>query len=577
MIGIDQAFLHKINTEILQSIVRRGEKYNLKHLLHLLREHLGADICYWFFLDERAILSMIVDGDEREVIPLPEASIAHELDLSRISSTPTLHLESARSLYGSAPLSSSLVIPLHEDGRLIAVIQFGSRAGRLSKDKAEQTIAIVKYLHNIYESFYEDMRRFELNRKMRSDLSQTERQFRILFEHTHDIVLSFFPDGLIRDVNEKGRIVLGLVEDPAHWRFEPVSPDLAFIDAQVANGDTISDIEVIIGDESRGIKFFIASFTPEMDMRNSVAVIHGIFKDITERVNVQKSLWQANLELSRAKELLESTQLQMVQQEKLASIGQLAAGIAHEINNPLGFIMSNHETLKGYLSKIDLYVKRLEGLVPNHESIRADSKAAKALSSYGELLADCDEGFDRIMRIIQSLKDFSRAETRGEIAPVLIEKLLNDTLVVSRNNWKYVAEVTTDYRLNEEVDAYGDLLNQVFMNMVVNAAQAISSQGRSAPGSIVIRTERQGDEAVITIEDDGPGIPEHALMRIFDPFYTTKPVGQGTGLGLSVSYDIIVKKHGGSIRAENKPEGGARFTVRLPMVQARSLTEVKEL
>lgn len=174
------------------------------------------------------------------------------------------------------------------------------------------------------------------------------------------------------------------------------------------------------------------------------------------------------------------------------------------------------------------------------------------------------------------MKDFSRTESRGELSPVFVEKLLEDTLNVSRNSWKYVAEATTDFKLNSPVEAYGDLLNQVFMNIIVNAAQAIQGQGRTELGAIRIETRREGNDAVIIISDDGPGIPEEHMRKLFDPFFTTKPIGQGTGLGLSVSYDIIVKKHTGVLIAENSPEGGALFIIRIPMEQPRDSLPVEE-
>lgn len=581
MTGIDRALLHKINTEILHSILKKGEKYNLKHLLKLLREYLGADIGFWFFIDGSVIMSMILDESGGAGVRLPLSIAPPEIDASGIPEVPRLFQSSLTALYGGEKLSSSLRIPLYsEDRSLIAVIEFGSYSGVLPRNRAAQVIGITRYLHNIYDSVYSDMRRFETNRKLRSDYSQTERQFRVLLENTHDIVLSFSPDGRILTVNDVGRRALSLGENPESWIFDPVSPDMRFIIDMVKDGHAAGDIEVILGDEKSGVHYFLASFSPEMDIHNNVVVVHGIFKDISERVESQKSLWETNLELSQAKQLLESTQLQMVQQEKLASIGQLAAGVAHEINNPLGFIMSNHETLKEYLGKIlryiDLLESSLEGAGGKASPLRAEAKAGKALERVSSLVEDCDEGFSRITKIIQSLKDFSRTESRGELSPVFVEKLLEDTLNVSRNSWKYVAEATTDFKLNSPVEAYGDLLNQVFMNIIVNAAQAIQGQGRTELGAIRIETRREGNEAVIIISDDGPGIPEEHMRKLFDPFFTTKPIGQGTGLGLSVSYDIIVKKHAGVLSAENSPEGGARFIIRIPMEQPRDSLPVEE-
>ncbi len=565
--------LGKIHAVLLNSVLRRGEKYNLKHLLNVLRDFLGADLCYWFFLDGSRILSMVIDHDEQIEVKFPLLSADPRIELHRLSSTPRLSKSRSASLYGGIELESSLTVPLHEKDSLIAVVEFGSLSEKFSSEKASQVIAIIKYLHNVYESVYEDMHRFETSRKLRTELSHAERQFRVLFENTQDIMLSFKPDGKLLTVNEPGRIALHLEADPELWGFAPVSPDIPFLRNLVRHGNAVSDIEVVLGTEETGIRFYLATFAPEMDIHNEVSVIHGILKDITDRIESQRSLWHTNMELTKAKQMLESTQCQMIQQEKLASIGQLAAGIAHEINNPLGFIMSNHEMLKEYLARLIAYTERLEERTAGYEALKAELKAAKAMEQCPLIIKDSDEGFSRISAIIKSLKDFSRTETRGELAPVLLEKLIEDTLTVSRNSWKYVAEVKTFFELNEPVEAYGDLLNQVFMNIIVNAAQAIAKLGKKEPGEIRITTYRDGGEAVVAIADTGPGIPDELINRIFDPFFTTKPIGEGTGLGLSVSYDIISKKHKGHLYAENMTGGGARFVIRIPMEQQHGLED----
>lgn len=566
-VSLDENLLRRVNTGILQSILREGEKYNLKQLIKILREYLNADMAYWLFLDAGSILSVVYDGKGSKGIHLSAGLGSPSIDIAPLPKKPARLINPVKSVYGDISFSQSLRVPLIASGAVIAFVEFGVVAGELSAAKSTQVIGLIKYLHNIYESLYEDMLRFERNRKLRSEFSHTERLFRILSENTHDLVLSADETGHILSANDTAVRVLGLAGGKEEWLLDAVNPALNVLLELLEKKGIVSDMEVMLKTSSGAIRYFIASFTPEMDSRNAIRGFHGIFKDITERVEAQNSLWQTNLELAAAKEELETTQSQMVQHEKLASIGQLAAGIAHEINNPLGFIMSNHETVRDYVGRMLAYISFLEKGVPSVTEIREEHRVSRALDTITTVISDSDEGFSRITKIIQSLKDFSRVETRGEIMPVHIDKLIEDTLVVSRNNWKYVAEVSTRYELEDTVEAYGDLLNQVFMNIIVNAAQAIAGTQRDELGHIYVHTWRDGLNAVIRIEDDGPGIPEEVLNRIFDPFFTTKPIGQGTGLGLSVSYDIVVKKHKGRLIAENRNEGGARFTICIPITQ----------
>ncbi len=576
MKDIDRPFLHALHEQILHAVIKEGAKYNLKHLLSVLRTHIEADTACLFFVEENQILTMIVDSQDAAGIPLLVGTDLVTLHTERIPEKTIVRHSESFGIYGNKKFASTLTVPVRKKGQLVAVMEFGKDTDDIDSDKAVETAKAIAYLHTVLLSAHEDTRRFEANRKLRALFSQTERQFRILLENTRDIILSFTPDGALRSINEIGKNLLCARHDIESCKFNPVSPDLSFIANLLKNGTPASDLEVVVEDDNRQPRFLLASFSPEMDIHNNLVLIHAICKDITDRVESQKTLWQANYELSKAQELLEKTQLQMIQQEKLASIGQLAAGIAHEINNPLGFIMSNYETLKEYLDKMTRYITELEQHVPDSSQLQNRTRIMKILQREEQLIKDTDEGFSRISKIIQSLKDFSRTETRGVLSSVHIEQLLEDTLIVSRNSWKYVAEISTDYRLDQTVEAYGDLLNQVFMNIIVNAAQAIASQGRDTPGSIRITTDRDGDMALIIIEDDGPGLSREVIRRLFDPFFTTKPVGKGTGLGLSVSYDIIVKKHNGDILAENRIEGGARFIIRIPFNQTSQLETTGE-
>ncbi len=262
---------------------------------------------------------------------------------------------------------------------------------------------------------------------------------------------------------------------------------------------------------------------------------------------------------------LESAQAQLMQSERMASIGQLAAGVAHEINNPVGFVNSNLGSLKQYverlLSLLDVYEAAEAELLPaaraRMEQARAGADLAYLRTDITDLLAESADGLQRVTRIVQDLKNFSHPDsTERQLAD--LEQGLESTLRVVWNELKYKCQVTKNFAGLPQIMCHPFQLNQVFMNLLVNASQAIEKQG-----SIHIRTGFDDTEVWVAIEDSGKGIqPEH-LSRLFDPFFTTKPVGQGTGLGLSLAYGIV-QKHGGRIDVQSTPGQGSTFTVWLP-------------
>lgn len=291
--------------------------------------------------------------------------------------------------------------------------------------------------------------------------------------------------------------------------------------------------------------------------------------EIEERKSAQAALEHEKEEQRILIKQLEEAQSQLMQSEKLASIGQLAAGVAHEINNPIGFVNSNLGTLKIYVGDllriIELY-ERGEPLLAAVdpallESIRGACRDADLdflRNDIETLIVESIDGTARVRLIVQNLRDFSRADS-GQWERVDLHAGLESTLNVVSNEIRYKADVVREFGTLPEVECMPAQLNQVFMNILINAAQCIPEHG-----TITLRSGCLGDEAWISIADTGCGIPPERLGRIFDPFFTTKPVGQGTGLGLSVSYGIV-NKHGGRIDVQSQPGQGTTFTIWLPM------------
>ena len=202
-------------------------------------------------------------------------------------------------------------------------------------------------------------------------------------------------------------------------------------------------------------------------------------------------------------------------------------------------------------------------------------KLKSAFANLDDIFAESKDGFERIVKIVSNLKNFSRVDQSGQFEQFDVNAGIESTLVVAWNELKYVSEIRKDFGAVPAVRAKGNEINQVFLNILVNAAQALGSMNRSEKGCIDISTLTEEDKVVIAIRDNGPGIPASIKNKIFDPFFTTKEPGKGTGLGLSISYDIVVNKHGGSLRVESEPGMGTVFFISLPIRGPASVDTVR--
>jgi signal transduction histidine kinase len=260
---------------------------------------------------------------------------------------------------------------------------------------------------------------------------------------------------------------------------------------------------------------------------------------------------------------LERANKQLLQAEKLAAIGQLAAGVAHEINNPIGYVYSNMHSLEGYLN--DLF--RLTDSIETATSLDSIKQLRDSIDydflkqDLKDLIAESSEGIDRVKTIIAAMKDFSHiGDDEFDFADV--HKGINTTLKMVNNEVKYKAEIECDFGDLPEIECIPSQINQVVMNFLINAAHAIEGFGK-----ITLRTRQEDDWVWIEIEDNGHGISPDNIRRIFEPFFTTKPVGKGTGLGLSLSFNII-EKHHGRVDVDSTPGKGTRFRIWLPVKQS---------
>lgn len=310
--------------------------------------------------------------------------------------------------------------------------------------------------------------------------------------------------------------------------------------------------EVAAGDLSQRVDF-LGDFS--VAFNHMVKALEQARNDLTAK----------NAELAMALQDLRATQSQLLQQEKMASVGQLAAGVAHEINNPMGFIISNLGTLKSYGETLTEYLRDLDLMATKYpEAERAHLAELRQMMDIDFLLEDMPtlikeslDGAQRVKTIVQSLRSFSAVDQQGA-QTINVNDLLDSTVDVAWNELKAKADVARSYGTVPAVEGHAQELGQAILNILRNAAQAIAERG-----IIHLKTGVEDGMVVIAITDNGCGIPPEIIGRVFDPFFTTRPPGQGTGLGLSTCYDTV-KKHGGTIEATSVPGKRTTFTIRLP-------------
>lgn len=326
---------------------------------------------------------------------------------------------------------------------------------------------------------------------------------------------------------------------------------------EMLKGKRLSPYEYRMVTKKGQVRWVMESITSiEYNAKRTVLVI---FMDITER------------------KLLET---QLVQAQKLESIGQLAAGIAHEINTPTQYVGDNLQFLKdgfsdilgviakdGELIETAKAKKVADPLIEEMEKIREKADIVYLAEEIPKAIQQSLEGVEQVTRIVRAMKEFSHPGKGGK-ALTNINKAIENTITVSRNEWKYVSDVVTEF--DPELPLVPCLpgeFNQVILNLIINAAHAVAEKvGTSAEkGSITVSTLKQDTWAEIRISDTGPGIPEEIQSRVFDPFFTTKEVGKGTGQGLAIARSIIVDKHGGSLAFDTEPGAGTTFIIRMPL------------
>jgi PAS domain S-box-containing protein len=417
-------------------------------------------------------------------------------------------------------------------------------------------------------------------------LEASERRYRELIENANDVIYTHDLAGAIKSLNKAGQIVSGYSLDEACQLNvnDLVAPgylgDAMEMTRRKLRGIPTTTYEIeIVGKAGRRIPLEVN--TQILFEDGKPVAVQGIGRDITERRRANEALRQQaellaeqahqleqrHIDLSAAYRHLQETESQLIHSEKMAAVGQLIAGLAHEINNPATFVLTNLTTIERDVEDILRYADTCEQASPatdakdNLTALRQELAIEEATGELRALLASCRTGMHRIRDLVANLRSYSRIETQGRYEIADLREGVDATLVLLRPVIPKGVAVRVDADDPPAVECNLGQINQVFMNIIVNAVQAIGDIG-----NVVIRIEKADDGVVTRISDDGSGIPAEIRHRIFDPFFTTKEVGKGTGLGLGICQKIIAN-HRGRIDLESTVGRGTTFHVWLPLRQ----------
>ncbi len=427
-----------------------------------------------------------------------------------------------------------------------------------------------------------------LRKKEHEALAESERRFQELADLLPQTVFEIDLKGWITYTNRMGFETFGYSHEDFHngvhsmTLFAPEEHERVRQNMEYRVKNIPFDNHEYVGHRKDGTRFPMLVYTTRIIRDGAPVGIRGIVLDITERKQVEEKLHLLNQTLEERIEertkKLEKTHQQMILHEKLASIGLLAAGIAHELNNPINFVKINFTTLKDAVSDFEKMLKEYSDIIKKFEQggcsameLQTMHKMERELAidtlftDISDIFIESQRGFERITAIISSMRNFSFRHTIDERVLFDINNGIRDALVLSRYEYNNYADVETILEELPPITCNPEQINQVFLNLIINSAHAIASKENRSHGKITIHTWLDGGSVYCSVADDGTGIPVEIRNRIFDPFFTTKDPGKGTGLGLSISYDIIVNKHGGTLSVDCPNEKETVFTLSLPI------------
>jgi PAS domain S-box-containing protein len=479
---------------------------------------------------------------------------------------------------GHVPIRRFMSVPVVQEGSVGMVFCVGNKFEEYDEQDVSQLLLVANGLREIMNL------RFSNNA-----LAESEQRYRAIFENAAEGICRSTPDGKFVNINPAMAHMYGYdsptgmiesVVDMGIQLWEHPEERAKYVEELEKHGST-NNYEHESRKKDGSLIWVSLSARAVKDPSGRTIYHDNVVEDITSRklldleLNEHKRILEGkNRELESAYEDLQTSQQRLFQQDKMASIGQLAAGVAHEINNPIGFIMSNLNSLSKYVERLATFMgvqadaldsvrEKSEELKSAADRVTDQKRALKVdyiLEDLKNIIGESLEGAERVKQIVQDLKGFSHTD-EAEFKSADINQGLESTINIVWNELKYKATVAKEYGEIPPTKCNPGQLNQVFMNLLVNAAHAIEKQGK-----IKVKTWQENSSIAISIADTGCGIPQDKLNRIYEPFFTTKEVGKGTGLGLSIAYDIV-EKHGGEISVESEVGKGTEFTIKIPIVE----------
>ncbi|MEM7553522.1 MAG: ATP-binding protein [Cyanobacteria bacterium P01_A01_bin.84] len=435
--------------------------------------------------------------------------------------------------------------------------------------------------------FYKEL---HLRKRVEQALLNSEEKFRRLFEMTADAVMLLDKDGFL-DCNTAALDIFGCQSKKEFCGkhpsdFSPLKqPNGEYSDKLEAQNIQIALSKGIYRFEWQHRRSDASEFSAEVLLSrieiNGKEILQAFVRDITERKAAEAAIKQKSQQLEQALQELQQTQLQLVQSEKMSALGNLVAGVAHEINNPVGFIAGNITEAMTAVKDITEYLKLYQETFPNPGNKIAQKaeefEIGYLLEDLPKMLNSMEVGCDRIINISTSLRVFSRADKDYKVL-FNIHTGIDSTILILKHRLKYNEQrpeinIIIEYGEIPEIKCFPGEINQVFMNIIANAIDALdeSNKGLSFaeivanPNQIIIKTSLEGQYVKISIADNGKGMSKEIQEKVFDRLFTTKEIGKGTGLGLAIAHHIVVNKHGGSLQVNSELDKGTEFAIALPI------------